>query len=173
MIGSSPGLGHDDVCNMIARTPTLLLLATLASCSEDRGPTEAMNTFSAFQAALQQRDTESCRKLLTIASQEALADMPWDAVAEKQPLLVVGAVRPHRDSPVFRVAIQDPNNDGAEAQFVVVREYGRLVVDLVASAGLTAKVVEASSSKEQFVPRQLTPKDHERIRQYELSQPPR
>ena len=172
-IRSSPGLGHDDVCNMIARPLMLILLATLAGCSEDRGPTEAMTAFAAFQTALQQRNPGACRELLTTESQAVLADIPWDAVAEKQPLHVLRATRPNHDEHVFRVHVEDPNNEGAPAQFVVVREYGRLVVDLVASAGLTARVVEASGSKEQFEPAQLTPKDHERIRQYELSQPPR
>lgn len=170
---SSPSLGHDDVYNMNARTPMLLLLAALAGCSHDDGSQAASATFSAFQTALQQKDREACRKLLTVASQPVLDSMPWDAVAKKKPLQVLGASRQHRYTQLFRVDVEDPNNDSARGQFVVVREYGQLVVDLVASAGLTAKTVEASGSKEQFEPVPLSPEDHERIREYELSQPPR
>ena len=54
-----------------------------------------------------------------------------------------------------------------------MREHGRLVVDLVASAGLTARVVEADGSPEVLEPRELTPADWDRIRRYELTQPPR
>tara|TARA_R110002096_G_scaffold46438_2_gene123880 strand:+ start:570 stop:1046 length:477 start_codon:yes stop_codon:yes gene_type:complete len=158
---------------MIARPLMLLLLAALTGCSHDDGSENAMRAFSAFQTALQQKDREACRKLLTVESQAALDSMPWDAVAKKQPLEVLGAARQNRFSQRFRVDVEDPNNDDAHAQFIVVREYGQLVVDLVASAGLTAKTVEASGSREQFEPTPLSPKDHERIREYELSQPPR
>ncbi|MGK0517526.1 MAG: hypothetical protein ACJAUC_000204, partial [Planctomycetota bacterium] len=169
----SPSLGHDDVCNMNARTPMLLLLAALAGCSHDDGSQDASATFAAFQTALQQKDRETCRKLLTVESQAVLDSMPWDAVAKKKPLQVLGAVRQSRYTQLFRVDVKDPNNGGARAQFIIVREYGQLVVDLVASAGLTAKTVAASGSKEQFEPVPLSPGDHERIREYELSQPPR
>ncbi|MGK0205406.1 MAG: hypothetical protein ACI9S9_004496, partial [Planctomycetota bacterium] len=136
-IHSSPRLGHDDVYNMNARTPTLLLLAALAGCSHDDGSTDASATFAAFQTALQQKDREACRQLLTIESQPVLNSLPWDAVAKKKPLKVLGAVRQNRYSQLFRVNVEDPNNDDARGQFIVVREYGQLVVDLVASAGLT------------------------------------
>jgi hypothetical protein len=56
---------------------------------------------------------------------------------------------------------------------VVVREYGKLVVDLVATAGRHAEVVEAAGSTEELLPRELTPADLDRIRLHELAQPPR
>jgi antitoxin (DNA-binding transcriptional repressor) of toxin-antitoxin stability system len=158
---------------MIARTIGVLLLAALASCSRDDGPKRAMRAFVAFQQALQNREAETCRQLLTVESQQVLAELPWDAIAQKQPLQVVGATREHSGKNEFCVDVLDPNNGGAAAQFVVVTEYGRMVVDLVASAGRSAQIVEASGSSEQFEPRQLTPADHERIREYELSQPRR
>ena len=156
---------------MIARTILVLLLAALAGCSRDDGPQQAIRAFVAFQQALQEREAETCRQLLTVESQQVLAEMPWHAVATKQPLHVVGATREHSGKNEFCVDVLDPNNGGASAQFVVVKEYGRMVVDLVASAGRSAQIVEASGSAEQFEPRQLTPADHERIREFELSQP--
>ena len=151
----------------------VLLLATMAGCSQDDGPDRAMHAFAAFQQALQDHETETCRQLLTVESQQVLAEMPWHAIAHKQPLQVVGATRQQAGRNEFCVEVVDPNNNGAKAQFVVVREYGRMVVDLVASAGRSAQIVEASGSDEQFEPRQLTPADHERIREFELSQPRR
>lgn len=180
---------------MNVRTPmppilaALLLVTGFAGCSRDNGPNEAMRTVTAFQAALLRGDPERCRKLLTVESQQALADIAWNDVASKKPLRVISARREHHDGQSYRVQVLDPNNspnDGADTaqashassagQFVVVREYGRMVVDLVATAGLTARTVEASTSRtagNQFEPRQLTPQDHDRIRQHELSQPPR
>lgn len=166
-------LGHVDVYNMASRTLILLISTGLASCSADNGQEEAMRTFSSFQAALQASDRENCRQLLTVDSQEALTDMPWEAIAAKQPLEVVSAERPHHDQPLYRVNVRDPNNGNSAGQFIVVREYGQMVVDLIASAGLTAKVVEVSGSRQQFEPKRLSPKDQERARLHQLSQPPR
>ena len=39
-------------------------------------------------------------------------------------------------------------------------------------AGLTKRAVESSSGPERFEPAALTPADYDRIREYELSQPP-
>lgn len=152
--------------------PTLLLctFASLPSCGGDPEPGRAAEAFAAFQAALQRGDRHACRTLLTEKSALALDDLPWDRVRARQPLTVLGAERGTGD---FRVQVRDPGDGDRVSQFVVVREYGRLVVDLVATAGLHTEVVEAAGSKEEFVPRELSPADRERIRQYELSQPPR
>lgn len=148
-------------------------LAT-AACGSERDPkVDAAAAFARFQMALQAGDEPSCRELLTQESAPALAQMPWDAVRKKQPLLVLGA---SGEGAEFRVHVADPNQGGAESDFVVVREYGRLVVDLIATAGLhteTVETAEASGSRGELAPRPLTPADMERIRQYELSQPPK
>jgi hypothetical protein len=150
--------------------PKLLPLLLLACTGEDRDPPAAAAAFAAFQAALHRQDEAACRELLTIESAAALAEMPWQRVREQQPLEVLGA---ERSGNRFHVAIADPNAGGRRSQFVVVREYGRLVVDLVASAGMHAEVVEASTGKDEFEPRELTPADFDRIRLHELAQPPK
>ena len=170
-------LGHDDVCNMTARSILLLILTVMTGCSEDngtdKGVKEAIRAFSSFQTALQASERGNCRDLLTIDSREVLKDLPWQAIASQQPLEVVSAERPHGDQPLYLINIRDPNNGNSEGQFIVVREYGRMVVDLIASAGLTAKIVEGAGSKQQFEPKRLSPKDQERARLHQLSQPPR
>ncbi|MEO6597171.1 MAG: hypothetical protein ABIP94_20705 [Planctomycetota bacterium] len=156
---------------MRCRARSITLLACLLSgCAEDTGTTEAVQTFQAFQDALQRRDEAACRKLLTLESAEALASMPWERVQRQPPLAVLGAVR--LDGEV-RVQVRNADDGGRVAEFVVVREYGRCVVDLVATAGLHSEVVEAAGSHEEVVPRALTPADYERIRQHELAQPNR
>lgn len=158
---------------MNARVLLLLLLPVLTGCSQDVEPQAAARTFAAFQTALQQRDEAACRQLLTLESQQVLSSMPWEAVAKKEPLRIVGATRLHQSNHAFRVEVQDPNTGHKAGQFIVVREYGQLVVDLVASAGLNAQVVKATGGNSHLEPRQLTPADHEKIREYQLSQPPR
>jgi len=143
----------------------------LAACGSDADETAAAAAaFERFQLALQRGDESACRELLTTESRTVLSQVPWETVRDKQPLTVLGV---DRDGAEFSVRVRDPNEGGQQANFVVVREYGRLVVDLVASAGLTARTVEASGSRQDFEPRELTPADHDRIRKHELAQPPR
>jgi hypothetical protein len=152
---------------------TLLLsaFATLAAgCAEDPGPRAAQGAVASFQQALHDRDEAACRQLLTRDSAAALADMPWDRVASQQPLQVLAA---RREQNAIFVQVADPNAGGRVSDFVVVREYGRMVIDLVATAGLHAEVREATGARDVVEPRELTPADHDRIRAYELAQPPR
>jgi hypothetical protein len=146
------------------------MLGALAACGGDDGAAAARATFTAFQDALQRRDESACRSLLTGDSAAALTEMPWDRIQRQQPLQVGNA---RREGYAFRVEVVDPNANGNAGEFVVVRENGRLVVDLVATAGLTAETIEAAGSKEVLAPRELTTEDLERIRQHELTQPPR
>jgi hypothetical protein len=145
------------------------LLLVVPACGPGEEPAAAAAVFRAFQEALHRGDEEACRRLLTVESGEALPGMPWQQVAARQLLGVHGA---RREGNEFRVAVTDPNANGRAGEFVVVREHGRLVVDLVASAGLTAEVVEAAHGEERLEPRPLTPADFDRIRQHELATPP-
>jgi antitoxin (DNA-binding transcriptional repressor) of toxin-antitoxin stability system len=150
--------------------PVLALAAVTAGCAGDPGPHDAAAVFGSFQRALQRGDEDACRSLLTVQSAAALQQMPWERVARQQPLVVRGA---RREGSELRVEVADPNAGGRAGEFVVVREHGRLVVDLVASAGLTAQTVEAAGAADTVVPRELTPADLDRIRLHELAQPPR
>lgn len=151
--------------------PCLALIALLPACHRDDGTTAAAGTFTAFQSALLAGDESRCRELLTRDSATALADLPWASLRERQPLQVQGT---EAVPGAFHVAVTDPNRAGAPGTYVVVREYGKLVVDLVASAGLHQEAVEASGPpREELLPRELTPEDFDRIRQHELSQPPK
>ena len=151
---------------------SLLLITVLASCAHDDGPHRAMRAFEAFQAALLRQDPSACRALLTRESRPLVEALPWDTIAERAPLRIVDAQRIRDNAEAFYVDILDPNEALSPGRYVVVREYGSLVVDLVASAGLTKRAVESSSGPERFEPAALTPADYDRIREYELSQPP-
>ena len=147
-----------------------LLLALVACGGEDPEPASARAVFGSFQEALQRRDEEGCRNLLTRESAAALAEMPWDRVAAQAPLQIRGA---RRHGNTFRVEVAEASSSKTTGEFVVVREYGRLVVDLVASAGLTAEFREAAAGTDTIEPRELSPQDLDRIRLHELAQPPR
>lgn len=147
-----------------------LLPLCAGACGGDPDVAAATRTLDAFQQALRRGDRTTCRELLTHESQAALAELPWEALRERPPLIVLGA---ERSAGEFLVAVEDPGDGGRRSQFVVVREYGRFVVDLVATAGRHTEVVEAAAGEERFEPRELTPADLDRIRDYELAQPPR
>jgi hypothetical protein len=161
---------HADLPDMRGTRSLLWLLAALPACADDNEPAAARAVFDSFQDALHRRDAEACRGLLTSESAAAIAEMPWDRITKQQRLQVHGS---RREGRAFRVEVVDPNQHGSSGEFVVVREYGKLVVDLVASAGLTARFVEATGTKDEVEPRELTPADFDRIRLHELAQPPR
>lgn len=148
----------------------LLLPLLAAACGADGDVAAARAAFVAFEQSLRAGDEGACRALLTRDSAVALAEIPWNAVKAKQPLVVLGARRVGSD---FRVDVRDPNANGANGEYVVVREYGRLVVDLVASAALTAELRENPDSADVLEPRPLTPEELDRIRLHELATPPK
>jgi len=148
----------------------LLLPLLAAACGEDRDLAPARAAFVAFEQALRAGDENACRALLTRDSAVALAEIPWAAVRAKQPLAVIGARRVGGE---FRVDVRDPNAGGAAGEYVIVREYGRMVVDLIATAALTAEVRENPDSADVLEPWPLTPAELDRIRLHELATPPK
>lgn len=141
-------------------------------CANEGEYKEAVATFARFQAALQRHDADGCREVITTESAAALGEIPWDRISKRQPLEVLSATGEQGQFTV-RVRVADPNEGGRVSDYIVVREWGRYVVDLVATAGLHTEVVEGAASREQLAPRELTPADHDRIRRYQLAQPPR
>jgi hypothetical protein len=146
------------------------LLGLAAACAGETATAPARAAFVAFEQALRAGDAATCRTLLTRDSAVALDEIPWSAIAGKQPLTVVGV---RQLASEFRIDVRDPNHGDAAGQYVVVREHGRLVVDLVATAALTAEIHEDPTSEDVFEPVPLTPADHDRIRARELAMPPR
>ena len=71
----------------------------------------------------------------------------------------------------FVVTARDPGQGDAVGRWVVVRENGRFVVDLVATAALHAQP-GAVTGPGQLEPRELTPQDWDRIHARELATPP-
>lgn len=148
----------------------LLLPLLVAACGEDRDLAPARAAFVAFEQALRAGDESSCRALMTRDSAVALAEIPWAAIRRKQPLVVLDARRVGGE---FRVDVRDPNAGDAAGEYVVVREYGRMVVDLIATAALTAEVRENPASADVLEPWPLTPEELDRIRLHELATPPK
>lgn len=156
---SIPGLG------------SLLLLAACgaeASSSVDRAA--AMQVVTDLQSALRNGNESACYRLVTSESKAAIAELPWADLRTRQPLAVL---RADRDGAGYRVTVRDPNQGNVEAEMIVAREYGRLVVDLVATAGLTAEFTDRPLEQPIFEPEELTPRDLDRIRQNQLATPPK
>lgn len=150
-------------------TVLLLILPWLCGCGSETAAATAASVLVEFQDALLAGDADRCGRLVTSQSRPALAAIPWAAMRNRKPL-VIGEVEVHDGR--FHVHVQDPNDSDREGEFLVVREYGQLKVDLVATAGLTAEEVPGTGHEE-FVPRELSPRDIDRIRQVELASPPR
>jgi hypothetical protein len=150
-------------------TPALLALLLAACDGTDRARADAaVAVFGGFQDALLHGDRDRCRTLLTAESTPALDQIPWERVRAQQPLQVLGA-RPEPGE--VRVRVRDPNEGDRESDYVVVRENGRHVVDLVATAALHTRVVDIRPGSPDVEPRRLTPRDVDRIRQQQLAEP--
>jgi len=159
------------------RSALIAFAFLLPACSDASAPTRAASeVFASFQQALRTHDENACRRLLTRESAEVIPSLPFAEAAAQKPLRIDDATAV---GSAFHVHVTDPNHGDRRATFVVVREYGQLVVDLVASASANAEEVavdgaaNADFHREQVEPRALTPEDMDRIRQYELSQPPK
>ncbi len=146
----------------------VLGLALLGACGADQASARAEAAFTAFQAALQRGDAEAARQLVTLESAPALADLDWASLRAQPRLEVVGS---EQRAAEFRLRVQQAGAPQTAGEFVVVREYGRYVVDLVATAGMYTEIVEATSGREEFVPQDLSPRDLDRIRALELARP--
>jgi hypothetical protein len=144
-----------------------LLLVVAAACSDQQPARDAVAAFERFQDALFTRDTAGLGRLVTGESSAAVAAMPWDRIAARQRLVPVEA---SDERGCFHVHVRDPNEDGARGTFVVVRENGRLVVDLVATAALHARATGPSRQHYEVEP--MTPADHDRMRAQQLAMPP-
>ncbi|MBK8100005.1 MAG: hypothetical protein IPK26_23115 [Planctomycetes bacterium] len=127
----------------------------------------AVAAFTSFQQALRDGDAERCRNLLTDESQPVVLEMDWTAMRSKPPIAVHAA---EAAGSAIYVRGEDPA-DGRTATFVVVKERGRFVVDLVATAAFYAR--ETGPAKYGLEPAPLTPRDHDRLRQKQLAEPPR
>ncbi len=144
--------------------PPHLLLALLsallpAACSSPEG--DAERVFAAFQDALFGGDRRALAALLARDSLQALESLPLDRAKGKQRLVVTG-VTPH--PPEWHIAIRDPNEQGKSGTFVVVREEGRLVVDLVRTTAFHHERTVDASARRSLQPRALTAQDLEYVR---------
>lgn len=143
---------------MVIRRLVALLSAcvVLVACAgeEARRGSAAMATVTAFETALRSGDRGELRRLVTAESRQAIEHLPLEAAASKAALQVVDATV--RDGDVL-VRVCDPNAGAAESAFVVVKENGELRVDLVATAGLTARERALPGPRERVVSRRLTP----------------
>jgi hypothetical protein len=142
----------------------LLLGATFLPACADAGAAadaeQAIAVFSAFQHALQNADASAAGRLLAADSQPVLSEMSWASVRSRQPLVPLGVERHDFE---YWIRVRDPNEHGAESVFVVAREQGRLVVDLVATAGHN-RTLKPKTGPMHFDDRPLSPAEQEQLR---------
>ena len=135
--------------------PLGLLLTACSPAPE--ADAAAVAAFEHFQDALFHGDKAALAATLSKSSLPALDQIPLDASSGKQRLAVTGV---RAFPPEYEIQIVDPNEAGHPGTFVVVREDGRFVVDLIATVGFH-RVEDASAKRSWHIePRALQP--HER-----------
>jgi len=144
-------------------TALLALLLCATGCSEACAgeQAEAARVLAAFQDALFRGDRGELRRLCTEESRAVVGDLPLDAVAGRQPLKILG-VRGERGE--FLVDVEDPNEGNRRSCFVVVKEWGQLRVDLVATTRFNHVEHVVGDGAPVLEPRSLDPGEIERIR---------
>ncbi len=140
-----------------------------AACGKPAAEGHALAAFGAFQSALFAGDVTALRAAVTEESAPAVENLPFAAIQQRQPLVASEAID-LRGSWLIRAT--DPNQGNAQADYLVTKERGRFVVDLVATAQLHATERVATDGPRTFVPRELTAEDHDEIRRRELATPP-
>ena len=153
---------------MMVRTVPLALvtLALIAqSCSRSAAAAEqqqAVEVFEAFQGALFGGETATIRRLLTRESRPFAAAIQRQPLVGRQPLKVLGTSKVRHQ---LRVHVRDPNDSGRESFFVLVREDGRIRVDMVATTAYNKEEHRRPGPREIVRRRQkpLTQREIERI----------
>jgi hypothetical protein len=112
-------------------------------------------------SALFAGDRNTIRKLLTSKSKQftdAVLSRPLDG---RQPLEVVGTSKVRNQ---LRVHVKDPNEHDQRTFFVLVKEDGRVLVDLVATTAYNSEHHRLPGPREIVRQKRLTPREIERIR---------
>ncbi len=144
-------------------------VALLPSCGKPATSGHALAAFEAFQCALFAADTTALRAAVTEESAPAVVDLPFDTIRAQQQLEIVDVIDLRGR---WLIRATDPNRDGAPADYLVTRERGRFVVDLIATAQLHATETAGQNGPRTFTPRELTPADHDELRRREFATPP-
>ena len=124
---------------------------------------QAQDLVARFEQALRSGDRDTLREIVTFESRPAVDAMPLSTLSSKLPLVVLEATS-QRGAMYVRVRdpnANDPNTNGRDGVFVVVQENGGLRVDLVASAGLTAREVPLPGPATRTVVRPMSPAERE------------
>lgn len=149
------------------RAVALLLALGFAACSGEDRCAAANAAFRSFQQAMRSGNREAMRNCVTLESAPAIDEIR-DADIAKEPAWQV--VRCEDRGTELRVHAR-PGAQGPASEFVVVREYGRFVLDLVTTAGLYSVAASNEPEANHFEPVPLSARDLDRIRQIELARP--
>ncbi|MCA8972211.1 MAG: hypothetical protein KDC95_20655 [Planctomycetes bacterium] len=132
---------------------SLLALCTIASCGADPAFDEARAALRAFETGVRSGNRDALRRAVTSRSREFVANLP--ARPEAKPLEIREARREHGRI-FFDVADSSRDAPVAEGTFVVAKEGGTWLVDLIETAAQSARdVVSDGPSTPQFVPTEV------------------
>ncbi len=143
-------------------TALAILALVLQACSPAAAEEHrAVQVFRAFQAALFRGEVASIRPLLTRKSRQFARAIANQRLEGRQPLEVLGTSKVRHQ---LRVHVKDPNDGGRESFFVLVREDGRIRVDLLATTTYNKEERRRPGPREIVRQRRLSQREIARIR---------
>lgn len=137
--------------------PTVLApsMVSLVACTGDVETERAQALVAQFEQAVRAGNRALVRELVTFESRAAVDAMALLPQPAKAALVIAGTTS---KGLAQHVRVRDPNERDRNSTFVVVPENGDLRIDLVATAGLTAREVFAQdAAATRTVIRPLTP----------------
>ncbi|MCB9918809.1 MAG: hypothetical protein H6832_10450 [Planctomycetes bacterium] len=145
---------------------SLLALCTISSCGADPALDEARAALRAFETGVRSGDRDALRRAVTSRSREFVANLPVRPDAET---LEIREARREYGRIFFDVADSSRDAPVAEGTFVIAKEDGTWLVDLIETAAQSARdVVSDGPVTPQFVPTEVPRAELEQaIRQHE------
>src|SRR5690606_19881776 len=122
--------------------------------------------FQAFQDAVSSGDRAALYDLVTPESKRAVAHLPLERARGKQQVEVLDVERQHS---TFLLRVADPNEAGRRTTYVMVRQAGSLVVDLLETTAYNSREKWLPGPPTRLVPAPLGPRELARIRAQEAA----
>lgn len=133
----------------------LICLTMLApSCAEDPAFAAARTSLLQFQEGLRKGDTALLRRCVTSNSRDLVAGLP-----KRESQISLEITKLTREYGRIFLDVRDPNPDApvAKGRFVIAKEDGAWLVDLVETAGQGARdVATGPAGPKRFVPAPMT-----------------
>lgn len=125
------------------------------SCAEDPAFAAARTSLTEFQEGLRNGDAQALRRCVTSKSRELVGRLP-----RRSSELALEVTKQTREYGCIYLDVRDPNPDApvAKGRFVIAKEGGKWLVDLIATAGQGSRQIQTgpANAPKRFLPAPLT-----------------